>query len=192
MRADAALDAQSPVDNRSYSWTKYRIPFGKAGMTVRSVLLKILGVFVILSAIAGFITLLEYPSYHDSKVATAKLVALADHVQPGNGWKQDSDERILGTFMCMGVDVPCASLQRSWTPDHTPTTAEFNEVVKHTGWDMKVDPSCDPPKGASGLIIFCSATAVVDSHYVRLDLIRTGADNDREVIVNLSIIRQSQ
>lgn len=158
---------------------------------MRSVLMKVLGVFIIVAAIAGFVTLLEYPSYHASDEATAKMKSLADRVQPGTGWTPEAN-RVMGTFLCTPGDVPCDSLLRRWYPDHRLTTDEFTALVKKTGWDMKATPSCDPPRGSSGLIELCSATALIDSYDVKISQIRTGADSGREVLLAVWIEKHSK
>jgi hypothetical protein len=50
-------------------------------------------------------------------VGTAKMVIIADRMQPNPGWVQDG-EHVSGGIFCIAVAVPCDSMWRSYRSQH--------------------------------------------------------------------------
>lgn len=112
------------------------------------------------------------PSYLSDQTDRTQMLAVADRFDPGSTWRQ-TENRVMGTFLCTPGDLPCHSLLRRWQPDHSPTTDELKGILGEAAWDLPIEGDCQPPTdGSTGTRTLCSASGAVETYNVRVTLVR--------------------
>jgi hypothetical protein len=150
---------------------------------------KVVTVVLIISAVIASPLLLLQLSY---VVGTAKMVAIADRMQPAPGWAEDG-ENISGGLFCISVAVPCDSMWRQYRTQLAVTPADVQRISDETGLQAPVVGDCETsplPPNVTGLYEACSAKDVVDGYDAEVRVLKFGADDpDRLIQFRLSNIR---
>jgi hypothetical protein len=114
------------------------------------------------------------PGYLSDQTDRAETLAVADRFNPGSTWQQ-TENRLMGTFLCTPGDLPCHSLLRRWRPDHSPSSDELRAILTEAGWELSVKGDCQPPSdGFTGTRTLCSASGPVESYNARVSFVRPG------------------
>jgi len=129
---------------------------------------RLITVAVILASLATLFFGLWLTAYIQDKPEKDKLHAIAGHLTTPSTWTMNW-ERETGGFGCVGVDVPCNSLNRQYELPSMITHDEFNALANNVGLDPKAtDGTCQDSPYATGLETYCRNTGTVDGHQVIL------------------------
>lgn len=101
--------------------------------------------------------------------STARIEAVADQFQPGDGWVLESETVNPPRFICLQAD--CNTMSRSWSLGQNITTDELREVVSDSPgfadlWSEDVECAAKP--NSTGGSILCEVKGTVSDTLVTL------------------------
>lgn len=121
-------------------------------------------------------------------LGTARMVSLADKLQPAPGWVEDG-ENVSGGFFCVPVAVPCDSMWRQYRTQQPPSPADIRQLAVTAGLDGNVEGDCESsplPANVTGMYVACRAAGVLDGYDVEVRVLKL-AENDPERIIQFKL-----